>query len=213
VETAWKMSLITLWAVTAANLLLTLRVVRWLRAMEDARKRSEQSQHAGSLLLPGTPAPNFRAKTLSGEPVRLADYVGRKVAFVFVSPHCGGCRQELPMLNRLGRLAAQRAGVELTLVSDVGAAETRRWLQSVRDDDGVEVDLPVLIAPYSSSNLLVTYNPSGLLPSYCFVDEEGIVQAAEPLGKGEWPRLQREWTAPPTLGSRRWNASQAPQPR
>jgi hypothetical protein len=212
VESTWKLSLIALWAVTAANLLLTLRVVRWLRALEDARKLSEQRENAGSLP-PGRPAPDFRAKTLSGEPVRLADYVGRKVAFVFVSPHCGPCRQRLPMLNRLGRLAAQRAGVELTLVSDSGAAETRRWLQSVQKDNGVEIELPVLIAPYSSSNLLTTYNPSGLLPSYCFVDDEGIVQAADPLDKGEWLRLQQEWTAPSTLSSLRPNASQVPQLR
>ncbi|HZN20410.1 MAG TPA: redoxin domain-containing protein [Micromonosporaceae bacterium] len=192
-ETSWRISLIALWALVALNLVLTLRSVHWLRGMEDAQDRARRQTSLP--LLPGTPAPDFTAKTLSGEPVQLADYAGRKVAFIFVSPHCGTCRHELPMLDRLGRMAAQRAGVELTLVSDSDESETQRWLQRIRNEDGVNLALPVLVSPVSSSNLFSDYIPGGIVPSFCVV-EDGIVRATDPLGGGEWLQLQREWTAP-----------------
>lgn len=207
---AWKVAVIALWAAAIVQLLLTLRGGRWLREFEQSRRRSMQ-RHRVPPLLAGSPAPDFNAMTLAGEQVRSADYAGRKVAFVFVSPQCGVCRHELPMLNRLGKLAAQRAGVEITLVTEAGESETRGWLQRVREEDGVEVALPVLVAPASISNLIAAYNPGGIFPSYCFV-ENGTVRATDALGAGEWPQLQRDWTAPQTPASARPAPSRAGHP-
>jgi AhpC/TSA family len=189
-----SINLIALWSMVLVNLLLTLRAVRWLRAGEELRARLTQLETA-PLLPVGEPAPDFHARTLSGEPVRLADYADRAVAFVFVSPQCGGCRRELPALARLGPLARRRAGVELVLVSDRGAAETHEWLDTIRHEDGVDVGLGVLVAPPAFSDLLAVYNPRGLVPYFCLVDERGVVQARDPLGMGEWPRLRRTWEA------------------
>ena len=115
------------------------------------------------------------------------------MAFVFVSPECGSCRRELRGLVRLRRLARERAGVNLVLVSDFGASETSRWLADVREREGVTVDMPVLVAPLTQSDLFASYNPRVLTPYYCVVDETGIVRSRDPVGAGDWLRLREEW--------------------
>ncbi len=196
-ETIWFISLIVLWGVVLVNLLLTLRVVRWLRAKEDLRERVAESEKLPELSI-GMPAPDFKAKTLSGEAVRLATYVGRAMVFIFVSPHCGSCRRKMPLLVRLGIQAKERAGIEFVLVSDSSTAETYTWINTIREEDKVEVNLPILVAPDSISEFLNTYNPRGLSPYYCFMNAQGIVQARDPIDMGEWPKLQREWEGSPT---------------
>ena len=200
-----SINLIAMWCVVLVNLLLTLRAVRWLRAGEEMRARLAQLETA-PLLPVGEPAPDFHARTLSGEPVRLADFAGRGVAFVFVSPQCGGCRRELPALGRLGPLATRRAGVELVLVSDRGAAETHDWLETIRHEDGVDVTLQVLVAPPAFSDMLTSYNPRGLVPYFCLLDGQGVVQARDPLGMGEWPSLRRAWEAVTPVRSTPWRS-------
>jgi alkyl hydroperoxide reductase subunit AhpC len=137
--------------------------------------------------------PDFKAKTLSGDRVRLATYGGQAVAFLFVSPHCGSCRRKVALFVRLGALAKERAGVLFVLVSDSSTSETYNWITTIREEDGVEVNLPILVAPRTISDFFMTYNPRGLTPYYCLINEQGAVQARDPVDLGEWPRLQREW--------------------
>jgi hypothetical protein len=196
-------SLIALWSVVLVLLLLTMRVLRRLRAEDDLRSKAAELENAPPLPI-GAPAPDFRARKLSGEPARLADYAGRAVAFIFVSPRCGQCRSEVRTLNRLAPLAKRQAGVELILVSDRGAAETSEWIIAIREEDGVEVPLQILVA---TSDLLRIYNPHGLLPYYCLIDEQGIVQARDPLGMGKWPELQRSWEGGVTAKPFAWLTS------
>lgn len=185
-------SLIALWAVVLVNLLLTLRAIRWLRDREVQLERNVERETLPELEV-GTPAPNFRSKTLSGRSVRLADYVGRSVVFLFVSPHCGHCRKEVPALAKLGPLAQDRANVEFVLVSDSSTAETYSWIETIQQEDRVEVSLPILVAPLSTSDFVLTFNPRGLSPYFCLVDEQGVVRARGPIGTGKWPELKREW--------------------
>lgn len=192
-ETLWTISLLALWGVVLVNLLLTLRMVRWFRAQEALRKRLAAAEQRPELTI-GAAAPDFVAKTLAGESVALRSYAGRSVAFLFVSPHCGHCRRELPTLVALGPQARERAGVALVLVSDASSAETHAWLASIRAEDGLEVDLPLLVAPRTASDFVLRYNPRGLSPYYCLLDADGRVEARGPLGVGDWPRLQRAWT-------------------
>lgn len=195
-EAVWLIGLIVLWGLVLINLLLTLRVVRWLRALEDSRARAVEHQDRADLPV-GAPAPDFRAKTLSNQTVRLADYSGRAVAFLFVSPNCDQCRQKVPALARLAEQARRSAGVEFVLVSESDPRRTHAWVSAIREEDGVDVELPVLVAPPSTSEFFFTYNPRGLLPFYCVVDEGGIVRSRDPLGMGDWPKLEREWSGLP----------------
>jgi thiol-disulfide isomerase/thioredoxin len=194
-NTIWIFSLIALWGIVLLNLLLTLRVVRWLHTAEDQRNRMTKQEKMPELSV-GEPAPDFSARTLAGNrSVRLKSYAGQSVAFIFVSPHCGTCRRKMPLLTTLSAQAKERAGVEFVLVSDSKAAETFNWINAIHEEDGVEINIPVLIAPHAQSDFLPTYNPRGVSPYYCLIDGQGIVQARDPLGMGEWPKLQREWEA------------------
>lgn len=177
------------------NLLLTLRLVQWLRSLENLSKQQKESETLPELAL-NTSAPDFTAKTLAGKFARLSDYAGRSFVLIFVSPHCGHCREKMPELIKLDMRAKEQAGVEFVLVSDSSSAETYTWVESIRIEDKVEVTLPMMIAP-RPSELLKAYNPRGLTPYYCFINGQGIVQARGPLGVGEWLKLQREWEGLP----------------
>lgn len=191
-DTLWSFGLLALWGVVLVNLGLTLRIVRMLRAQEAFRERMAAAEEQPELNV-GAVAPDFVAKTLSGESVSRQTYAGRSVALIFLSPHCGHCRQELPVLMRLAPLAREHADVTLVLVSDSSLVETHAWLATIRKEDGLAVDLPVLVAPRTTYDFVLTYNPRGLSPYYCLLDVQGTIQARGPLGTGDWPRLQREW--------------------
>lgn len=197
-ETLWSVGLIALWGVVSVNLLLTLRAVSWLQQLEDASKRAVEMEELPELSV-GVPAPGFRTKALLGQTMTLDDYAGRAVAFIFVSPDCPRCRHEVPGLVKLKARAKEQASVELVLVSDQGTAETHAWISEIAREEKVEVNLPILVAPRSSSEFLMSYNPRGLSPYFCYVDEQGIVQARDALGQGDWPRLKQQWEGSTTL--------------
>lgn len=190
-EVVWIVGLIALWSVVLINLLLTLRIVSWLRAIKDSNERAAESENIPELQTE-VPAPHFKTKTLSGSPVQLSDYAGHALALVFVSPHCGTCRNEMPMLVDTGARAKKRTGTEVILVSDRSTAETYAWISDIREEDNVDVDLPILVAP-RGSQFRSTYNPRGLTPYFCYIDEQQVVRARGPLGAAEWPRLKQKW--------------------
>lgn len=197
-ETVFLVSMIALWLVVLVNLVLTVRVVRWLRSVAAMQAREAERAELPELPV-GQPAPDFKARTLSGERVSLAQYAGHGVAFVFVSPRCGSCQASLPMLNKLSPRARQRADVELVLVSDASAAETQTWLDSFQAKTGLPVDLPVLVPGHPTATLIQEYNPRGLFPFFCFVDGQGVVQARDALGQGQWTALKLAWEGPPEV--------------
>jgi alkyl hydroperoxide reductase subunit AhpC len=191
-EAFWFISLIALWGVVLVNLWLTLRIVRWLRAMEDLDELVAERERLPELSI-GIPAPDFKARTLTGEAVRLDSYLGRSVLFIFISPHCRGCRMKIPELIKLSALAKERAGIEFILVSDSNSIETSNWIETIHKEDGIEINLPILVAPQSASEFLKIYNPRGWLPYYCLIDKHGIVQTRDLLDRGDWSKLQRQW--------------------
>lgn len=199
-ESIWNISLIVLWGVVLVNLLLTLRMVRWRRAIGDAQKQAKARETLPELAI-DAPAPKFRARTLTGQQVQLATYTGQSVLFIFVSPHCGSCRKRLPLFTKLRPLAKEHSGVEFILVSDSSATETYAWVESIRNEDKVEVDFPILLDPPVRSGFLGAYNPRGIIPYFCLIDARGIVQTRGLLGTEEWFGLQREWESPTALSS------------
>ncbi len=56
------------------------------------------------LLKAGTPGPDFSVKDLSGKDFRLKDCCGKDAVLLFFwSFFCGPCREEIPMINEMGR--------------------------------------------------------------------------------------------------------------
>src|SRR5690349_19203769 len=107
-------SSVLLWIVVGANVTLTLAMI----------KRLKQSVGKPVGLAKNTKAPDFQAETLDGTPITLAQYTGRPVAFLFVSPDCKFCRDEAPTFNAMAA-KGRRAGVELVVVSVSAAPLTR----------------------------------------------------------------------------------------
>ncbi|GLV53981.1 hypothetical protein KDH_08320 [Dictyobacter sp. S3.2.2.5] len=203
-ETLLLVSVIALWIVVLINLLLTLRMVQWHRAIKESREQEVALEQRPELVV-GEAAPDFRSRLLTGASVRLENYQGRTILLLFVSPGCSGCRKKMPQLLRLSMLAKERSGVEFLLVSAGSSAETYTWISALREEDHLDVKMPILVEVPRTSEFLMRYNPRGFIPYFCLIDEQGIVQARDPLDAGVWPRLQQEWegTTPQRILSRR----------
>lgn len=191
-DIAWEAVAIAGWAVLLVNLLVTLRLARWLRTYHDAGRLDHVRQERPELSA-GEPAPAFQARDLSGTIVKSGDFSASETAFVFVHPQCGICRRELPGLVTLAALASKSTGTEIVLVSGGGAGETQSWLESVRQDDGADVTLRVLVAGARTSDFQAAYNPRGLTPYFCHVDKDGTVTARGGLHTPAWTGLVRKW--------------------
>lgn len=180
-ELVLVVSSILLWILVLFNLLLTLAVARRLNA-----KTSRDLLIDIPKLERGQQAPDFVAKTLDGSPVSLANYAGRAVAFIFMSPTCSPCREKMPMLNALQPIT-RRAGVEIVLVSDSDHAETKNF------SDDLATSLPILIAPRVNNPFMTDYKANGT-PFYCLVAVDGRVQSTG-FFDDEWEALVKTWKA------------------
>jgi alkyl hydroperoxide reductase subunit AhpC len=196
-----------IWIMLLVNLILILRIIRWVRATNEAQIPKREHAKRPELVI-GSPAPDFKARTLTNQPVGLDDYAGRAVAFIFSSPRCGHCRIEMPMIVKLSMLAKKNAGVELIIASYEDAIETKQWLETIRAEDNVDVKLPVIVAPRGRSDFQQDYNPKGLLPSFCLIDEDGIVRAQGPIPSIEWRKIKRTWEGVTSLSSVIFNQQQ-----
>lgn len=158
-------NLILLWVIVTFNILFTLGLARRIRSISQKAEIE--------LLKSGQPAPDFSAYTaytLDGQTVKLADYAGQAVAFLFVSPHCQPCRDQLPAIPALNAKAKKR-GVQLILVGD--SSNKTELLSLAHEIDG---SIPLLMASRESTSFLEDYKGT-ITPSYCLVDEQGIVRA------------------------------------
>ncbi len=74
-------------------------------------------------------APDFVARTLEGDTLRLQDLQGRVVVLNFWATWCGPCRQEIPELNQLVKQFQQVPQVVFLAVTDEDSATVARFLQ------------------------------------------------------------------------------------
>jgi peroxiredoxin len=199
VSPVWEVAALAGWAVLVLNLLLTLRVVRWLLSAREAQRLDRERSRLPELAL-GEPAPSFRATDVSGRPVELEDYLGRETALVFVSPQCGSCRREIPALQVLAGRARQGAGAAIVLVSDGDAADTQAWLSQMREEDNFDLTIPMLIAPRKKTELAVRYNPRAFTPYFCHIDRDGNVTARGGLHSVTWAGIVKGWDASSNSG-------------
>lgn len=201
-----RFSLYALWAVVLVNLVLMVRILAWLRVIAGIRPAPTAPP---TELRVGTTAPAFLATTLTGERVTEQTYEGRRVMFVFLSPECSTCRGKLAVLHKIGA-AAGRAGVATVLVLDVGPGRARSWLESVEHEDGVQVVLPVLLAPISRNPFVPSYS-AGYFPYFCLVDGDGTVLARgfASMEAPEWRAVVAQWIPPPAASRER---ADRPQP-
>jgi|SRR5712692_9685583 len=176
-ETMFVVNFILLWLVVLFNLLLTLALIH----RGDASSQSIQKTG----LKAGEIAPDFTAQSLTGETVHLSTYLGCKVAFFFISTTCTPYRKVMPDLLALAPKATQ-ASVELVLVSSSEVQETRSFVEEF------DIHTPVLVAPRLQSSFFSDYRAVGV-PSYCVVNERGMVQASGFLADNMWKMFVESW--------------------
>jgi peroxiredoxin len=171
--------MVLLWVVVLCNFVITLALARNMQSKAAALRP----------LVPGQPAPTFAAETAAGGHVTLADYAGRAMVLLFVSPDCAPCRMAVPDYEALAPLAA-RQGVALALVSLADAARTRAFVAEVG------TRLPTLVAPPESNPLKDAYKIQGT-PTYCLIDAQGVVQGGgyPNRAQGSWQALVEGWEA------------------
>ena len=185
--------LFVLAVVTLINTAVVVQLVR--RARAQVAIKENQLYGSQAQVAVGEVAPEFIAGTLAGQELTHERFAGKAVAFVFVSPNCGGCRRAMASVVQVAPLAQAAAGLQVVVVSDTGEPKTREWLKSLREDNGVAVTLPVLVAPLSQFDMIPKYNPDGLFPFFCVLDEERRLVVHGPVGHREWDTLVQEWNS------------------
>lgn len=176
-ETALVISSVLLWLVVLVNSLLTLALIRRLN-------RTGQSLVDVGLKV-GTTAPDFRAQTLQGVTKTLADYLGRAIVLIFVSPTCQPCRERLPMLQQAAA-EASTSDVEFVLVSGGMLEETQAW------DQEVDIQLPLLVATQDQNPFFKDYQITST-PTFCLLGADGKVVGSNVVGQNleSWKLLAR----------------------
>jgi peroxiredoxin len=116
----------------------------------------------------GDPAPDFELLDLSGETVRLSDYLGRPVILNFWATWCAPCRIEMPELERAQAEFGDDGPVVLTINQEESAEKVGEFL------DEVGLTLPALLD--SDAAVGKAYG-AFFLPTTVIVDEDGRVAA------------------------------------
>jgi peroxiredoxin len=184
-EPILAINMILLWAAFLLLLSMMLTVVRRLRSISQMLA---YQMSAGSIpkLTVGEPAPDFIAFNHFGQPVTLSNYIGHNFTFIFISPFCEPCRNEVPELVKIFPMA-KLSGVDMVLVTMTTATDMEPLIKEYN------VPLPVLYSPPQISSLTDTYDPDRVYPFYCFVNEQGIVTSTDVIGEGDWPNLLHQW--------------------
>lgn len=137
----------------------------------------------------GEPAPDFSARTITGEEVNLANYIGRDLAtlFLFISPNCGNCKTIIDQLETY-KNNVFNSGIDIVLVSVGNEEATKKLLV----ENGVS--FPVIFAPQSINSFKKDYKIPGT-PSFCIVDTNSKVFATGLAHERvkEWQNLSEIW--------------------
>jgi peroxiredoxin len=130
----------------------------------------------------GAPVPAFRLPDLTGHPVALEDYRGRRVLLVQWSPTCSFCEQLAPELADL-QIQLRAHQIQPVLVSDGDAKANRRLANRYG------LDSPILLQP--ADGQVEAFKGQGTPVAY-LMDEQGRVAAPLAVGAREVPRLARD---------------------
>ncbi|MFE6844635.1 TlpA family protein disulfide reductase [Streptomyces sp. NPDC057686] len=116
-------------ALCLLDLLLTVGLVRRLRAQQTARTPADRSADEG-MLPPGAVIGAFETRTLDGRPLNARD-LGTGTVVVFLSPGCPPCHERLPrVVAALGSVPANEAVAVIAGGTDEDA-ETQQMVEEL----------------------------------------------------------------------------------
>jgi len=114
---------------------------------------------------PGDPAPDFRAETLTGGEVGLADFVGRPLVLNFWASWCEPCRREFPWLRSLAH--GDDVAVLGVTFDDI-ASDSRRFAEDF------DADWPLAMDPTGEIARMFGVRA---IPQTIFVDRNGTIRS------------------------------------
>jgi peroxiredoxin len=186
-ETLFIINAVLVWFVLLFNLLLTLVIIRRANATNQV-KEEERLEEGISV---GIAASDFQAELLDGASLSLASVAGQPLLLLFISTGCKPCRELLTRLTT----ASLQTNRTLLIVSRDDADQTRELVREF------QIPFPVAVAPEDTTTFFKDYNIS-LTPSYCLVDEKGLVQSSgvASANLNKWKSAIKPWMTPQAAG-------------
>ena len=186
-EPILAINLILLWGIV---LLLTTTMLVTVRRLRSAlqiltAQRSPEIESIPKLTV-GEAAPDFTAFNHSGRQVTLSNYLGNNIVFIFISPHCDPCRNELPELLKIYPLL-KSSGIDIVLVTMSTPSDMEPLVKEYN------ISIPILYSPPQVTSLTDIYDPGHVYPFYCFVDAQGTIISTDLIGGTEWWMLVQRW--------------------
>jgi cytochrome c biogenesis protein CcmG/thiol:disulfide interchange protein DsbE len=135
------------------------------------------AENKGYALKPGTEAPGFRLPSLAGGEMDLASQRGKVVVLNFWATWCPPCVSEMPSLERLYRTLSPEGLSVVTVSTDEGQAELRRFVSQGG------LTLPVLLDP-GGRVAEGAYRTTGY-PETFLLDRQGRI-LRHVVGPAEW---------------------------
>lgn len=150
----------------------------------DASPQAAQQQKT-KVLSPAQrePAPDVNGSTLDGESLRLDSYDGTVVLLNFWGSWCGPCRDEVPVLQRVGRKTHDQ-GVRIVGVNVLdGKANAKAFARNFEIDYPSLYDQPGKVALAFRGTI-----PPQAYPSTIIIDRQGRV-AGRVIGEAHYDQL------------------------
>ena len=136
---------------------------------------------AAQAVEPSQPAPDFTLKSFAGNNLRLEEYRGKVVFINFWASWCGPCRQEMPILNQIGKRYAALGLVMWGVNVDTDLARARQIARETR------VSFPLLSD--RTQKVSHAYAVAGM-PFTVIIDRDGVVRYVH---RGYKPGDEREY--------------------
>ena len=165
------------------SVVVPLAVLGFILARQDHHQPSIDNGIAydASKAKVGELAPNFAARDLHGNVVRLSQFRGRAVVLTFFALWCHPCEEELPVLEKLQHEAGARATVLAVSYNDL-PPDSRAFANRLG------VTFPVLLE--NGENTIAKHYGVHEIPITFFIDARGVVAAAPVYGSGSRKALQ-----------------------
>lgn len=103
-------------------------VIAFLVFSLAACKKKEAGVEAGPPSI-GDTAPNFTARDVNGNTVRLSDYKGKVVLIEFWATWCGPCRELTPVLNKIYEKYKDKEFVVLALTPEENTNTVKSYIK------------------------------------------------------------------------------------